>query len=153
MATETATLDIRSFPGTGDTSHLIPRVTSDTAPFWDALNEGKLALQRCANCGKVRYPVAPVCPYCRTSTWSWDPVSGAGSVFSWIRYHKSYQPEFEPLMPYCVLTVQLDAGPRIFGRFVGGTDPAVGQRVTAIGERWPDGRVLPAFITQAEQER
>ena len=53
-------------------------------------------------------------------------------------------------MPYSVLTVQLDAGPRMFGRFASEIEPTIGMRVTAIGERWPDGRVLPAFI--AEQE-
>jgi uncharacterized OB-fold protein len=150
MATEVAGLEIRTFPGTGESSHLIPRVAHDSEPFWAGLSDRQLVLQQCSNCGKSRYPVAPVCPYCRTSTYTWNAVSGAGSVFSWIRYHKVYQPEFEPLMPYSVLTVQLDAGPRMFGRFASEIEPTIGMRVTAIGERWPDGRVLPAFI--AEQE-
>lgn len=152
MATEAVTLEIRSFPGTGETAHLIPRVTSDTIPFWDGLNDGQLVLQHCANCGKSRYPVAPVCPYCRTSTFTWNAVSGAGSVFSWIRYRKSYQPEFEPLMPYSVLSVQLDAGPRMFGRLASQIEPVIGMRVTAIGERWPDDRILPAFIAEQEKQ-
>lgn len=151
MATDATTLEIRTFPGTGETSHLIPRVTSDMVPFWEGLNDGQLVLQHCSACGKPRYPVAPVCPYCRTSAYTWKAVAGAGSVFSWILYHKSYQPEFESLMPYCVLTVQLDAGPRIFGRLASDIQPSIGMRVTAIGERWADGRVLPAFI--AEQEK
>jgi uncharacterized OB-fold protein len=151
MPADATTLEIRTFGGSGETSRLITRITSDTVPFWDGLNEGHLVLQRCSSCGKSRYPVAPVCPYCRTSAYTWNAVSGAGSVFSWIRYHKSYQPEFEPLMPYCVLSVQLDAGPRMFGRLASETQPAIGMRVTAVGERWPDGRVLPAFI--AEQEK
>jgi len=151
MATDTATLEIRAFPGSGESSRLISRVTDDTVFFWDGLNAGQLTLQHCCACGRPRYPVAPVCPYCRTSAHTWKAVSGAGSVFSWIRYHKSYQPEFEALMPYCVLTVQLDAGPRMFGRLAAGIQPTIGMRVTAIGERWSDGRVLPAFI--AEQEK
>jgi uncharacterized protein len=151
MPTDTATLQIRPFPGRGETAHLITRVTTDLAPFWDGLGDGHLVLQRCSACGRPRYPVAPVCPYCRGSAHEWNAVDGGGSVFSWIRYHKSYQPEFEPLMPYCVLSVQLDAGPRIFGRLASATQPEIGMRVTAIGERWSDGRVLPAFIP--EQER
>jgi uncharacterized protein len=151
MATEIAALEVRSFPGKGETSHLITRVTSDIKVFWDGLNDGHLTLQRCSACGKPRYPVAPVCPYCRTSAYTWDAVSGAGSVFSWIRYHKSYQPEFEQLLPYCVLAVQLDAGPRMFGRLTSDVQPTVGMRVTAIGERWSDGRVLPAFNAELEK--
>lgn len=150
MATDAAAFEIRSFPGVGESNHLIARITSDMAPFWDGFNSGQLVLQNCLSCGRSRYPVAPVCPYCRTSAFKWEAVSGAGSVFSWIRYHKSYQPEFEPLMPYCVLSVQLDAGPRMFGRLASPSQPSIDMRVTAIGERWADGRILPAFIEEQE---
>jgi uncharacterized protein len=150
MATDAAAFEIRSFPGVGESKHLITRITSDLAPFWDGLNSGQLVLQNCSSCGRSRYPVAPVCPYCRTSAFKWKTVSGAGSVFSWIRYHKSYLPEFEPLMPYCVLSVQLDAGPRMFGRLASLSQPSTDMRVTVIGERWADGRILPAFIEEQE---
>jgi uncharacterized protein len=150
MATDIPALDVVSFPGTGETAYLIPRVTPDTEAFWDGLNDGRLTLQRCSACGKPRYPVAPVCPYCRTSKYVWDVVSGVGAVFSWIRYHKSYQPEFDQLMPYVVLCVQLDAGPRMFGRLASDVQPEIGMRVTVIGERWADGRVLPAFNSELE---
>lgn len=138
--------EIRDFPGIGDAGKLIVRVTSDLAPYWDGFNDGKIVLQHCASCGRSRNPVAPVCPYCGSSSFDWKPVSHTGAIFSWIRYHKLYLPQFESLMPYCVVSVQLDAGPRMYGRLASETSPKIGMRVQAMGERWADGRVLPAFV-------
>lgn len=150
MATSQASerLDMRPFPGTGDPTYLLPRMTEDVAPYWEALRGGRLLLQECLSCGKRRHPVAPICPYCLSDRFIWQQVAPSGSIFSWIRYHRSYLPEFEQLMPYSVLTVQLDAGPRMFGRFASDVDPEIGARVRAIGEEWPDGHIVPAFIPE-----
>lgn len=142
--------EIRDFPGYGEAGKLIVRITADMAPYWDGFNDGTIVLQHCTSCGKARNPVAPVCPYCATSEYEWRPVAPTGSVFSWIRYHKVYQSEFEQLMPFYVISAQLDAGPRIMGRLASGDKPEIGMQVRAIGERWADGRVLPAFVAAAD---
>ena len=140
-------LTVREFPGSGDPAHLLPPRTGDVAPFWDALREGRLTLQRCRDCGRARFPVAPVCPYCGGRSCDWQPLSGSGTVHSWIRYHRGYLPEFEPLMPYHVLCVALDDGPRMFGRLAGDApDPWIGMPVKAIVERFPGGECVPAFV-------
>lgn len=120
-------------------------VRQDSAPFWEALGEGRFVCQYCARCGKFRFPVAPVCPYCLCVEWSWRSLSGRGVVFSWVRYHRSYLPEFEPLMPYCVLTVELEEGVRMIARHTGELPPAISQPVRLVIERWPDGTHVPTF--------
>jgi uncharacterized OB-fold protein len=71
-------------------------------------------------------------------------------VHSWIRYHRGYLPEFEPLMPYHVLCVALDGGPRMFGRLADdAADPWIGMPVQAIVERFPGGECVPAFVPAA----
>jgi hypothetical protein len=40
-------LPMRAFPGTGELAPLLPPLTEQTAPFFDALGEGRLVLQRC----------------------------------------------------------------------------------------------------------
>jgi uncharacterized OB-fold protein len=140
-------LEITDFPGAGDPSHLLPRRTRLNEPFFTALAERRLLLQRCTACRHARYPVAPACPRCGSTGASWDELSGSGSVHSWIRYRKSYLSEFEPLMPYEVVCVALDDGPRMFGRLVGtGDDPAVGDRVRMVVERLASGQHTIAFI-------
>jgi uncharacterized OB-fold protein len=134
----------RSFPV--DPHGLLPPITSDNAEFWEGLARGALMLQRCSDCGKRRYPIAPVCPHCGKSRWAWRPHDGSGRIFSWVRYHKSYLPEFEDLMPYVVVVVALDDGPRMTGRLLEPHgDPAIGDKVGAVIERWPRGRHVLAF--------
>lgn len=138
------------FPGTGELAPLLPPRTEHSAPFLDALREGRLVLQRCSGCGRVRGHVGPVCPHCGGESSSWETLRGTGTVHSWIRYRRSFLPEFEPLMPYVVLCVNLAEGPRVFGRLVDAdrgeaSDPFPGMPVETVFERWADGGVMYAF--------
>jgi hypothetical protein len=146
-------LALREFPGAGDPAHLLPRRTRDNAPFFDALREGRLALQACASCERLRYPIAPVCPHCGGRESRWRDLSGRGTVHSFVRYRRSYLAEFEPLMPYVVASVELDEGVRIFGRLAeSGDDAAIGMPVRAIVERWPGGECVHAFVAATDGE-
>jgi uncharacterized OB-fold protein len=139
-------LEIRDFAGDGDPGHLLPRRTRQNDPFSAGLAARRLTLQRCGACGHARYPIAPACPRCGSTDSRWDDLRGTGAVHSWIRYRKCYLPEFEPLMPYVVLCVALDAGPRMFGRMADGRgDPAIGDRMRTIVERLPSGGHTIAF--------
>lgn len=139
-------LEERPFPGTGDPSLLLPDRGEDGAPFADGLRARRLVLQRCEGCERLRYPPGPVCPYCGCPRSRWHELSGQGTVHSWIRYHRSYLPEFEPLMPYALLCVALAEGPRIFGRLCdAGSEPRTGMAVRAIVERCPGGGCILAF--------
>jgi uncharacterized OB-fold protein len=141
-------LELREFPGPGDGAALLPPRTPENAPHWEGLRERRLLLQRCGSCARARYPVAPVCPHCGAGEYGWDELSGAGSVHSWVRYRRAYLPQFEPLVPYEVLCVSLEHGPRVFGRLVGesgGGDPEIGTAVQALVERFAGGDCVLAF--------
>ena len=151
MATDSTDvqLEIRAFPGRGDPDSLLPRLSEDNVRFFEALAEGRLELQRCSDCERPRFPVAPVCPHCRGERFSWEALSGRGEVHSWIRYQRPYLDEFAPLMPYCVVCVQLEEKVRIFGRLAQSCpEPKIGMPVQAIVERWPGGRCIHAFIAR-----
>lgn len=138
-------MPVLDFPGAAADARLLPVPTADVAPFEAGLAERLLRLQVCTGCGRVRFPVAPVCPHCGRAGGDWREVDGRGRVHSWARYHRAFAPEFEPLVPYSVLCVELDAGVRLFGRFTAETTPELGQRVQAAVERWPEGRLVLAF--------
>ncbi len=132
-----------------DPEDLLPAITPDNQQFWDALGRGEAIAQNCDGCKRTRYPIVPVCPYCGGTAWNWKTLSGKGTVFSWVRYVRSYLPEFEDLMPYVVLSVQLEEGARMFGRLLDKLDRdapiSIGAPVEMVIERWPDGRHVPAF--------
>jgi len=141
-------LEIRDFPGAGDPTPLLPARTRENAPHRDALHDGRLVLQACAACGRRRHPIAPVCPYCGGRAFAWRECQGDGTVHSWVRFHRSFLAEFEPLMPYDVLCVALAEGPRMFGRLAGGggARPAIGMPVRALVERFRSGECAIAFV-------
>ncbi|MCU1397225.1 MAG: hypothetical protein JWN62_334, partial [Acidimicrobiales bacterium] len=46
-----------------------PATTHDIAFFFDGLNEGKLLIQQCADCGTLRHPPGPMCRNCHSLRW------------------------------------------------------------------------------------
>lgn len=129
-----------------DPADLLPAVTPDSAPFWDGLMQGGLVVQACGGCGRPRFPIAPVCPHCGATAFGWRELSGRGRIFSWVRYHRSFLPEFEDLVPYVVITAQLEEGVRMIGRLLErDVTPASGMAVATVIERWPNGRCVPVF--------
>jgi uncharacterized protein len=115
-----------------------------TGAFWRRLNDGQLAVQRCNNCGYLRWPPGPVCPECLSSTHDWHDLSGRGTVWSLATYHHAFHPSFRDDLPYTVVMVELDEGPVLIGRLVD-TDSAevsVGQRVSATFEDTGVGSTL-----------
>jgi uncharacterized protein len=107
------------------------------------VHAGRLRFQHCPVCGYVRYPVAPRCPECLTPGGIWVFDSGLGTVWSSCVYHRAYNPAFAETLPYAVVLVELDSGPRLISNVLHGdnTAPSVGLRVQASprqvdGDRW-----------------
>jgi uncharacterized OB-fold protein len=65
-------------------------------------------LQRCGNCGLLRYPPTTACPWCMSPKSAWVPVEGKGAVHSYTEVHHAIQPAFKKHTPYLVLLVDLD---------------------------------------------
>lgn len=56
-------------------------------------------------------------------------ASGRGRVYSWVTIHRALDPAFAEDVPYTVLSVDLDEGPRMFGRLCGDAEPHAGDAV------------------------
>jgi uncharacterized OB-fold protein len=90
-----------------------PRITPDNEPFYKALREGRLLLPYCLDCGKPHLPPGPVCPFCFGERVEWRQASGRGRISSWTVVHKAWFPAFAGDIPYNVVQVELDEGPRL----------------------------------------
>jgi uncharacterized OB-fold protein len=106
------------------------------APHWAAARRGDLQFQCCGNCGRFRFPAAPICPGCRSREVDWKSASRHGVVESFCRFHKAYWPGFEAELPYLVVQVRLDCGVRMYSNLVGTAAEAVriGMRIEAVFE-------------------
>jgi uncharacterized protein len=65
-------------------------------------------LQKCDDCGLLRYPPTSGCPWCASANSTWTPVEGKGTVHSYEEVHHAIQPAFKAHTPYMVLLVDLD---------------------------------------------
>jgi hypothetical protein len=61
-----------------------PFVERDSATWWDAVARHELHCARCDDCGAWRWPVRALCARCGSLAWSSTPVSGRGTVASWV---------------------------------------------------------------------
>ena len=104
--------------------------------FWRAVRDGRLEFQRCAACGYLRWPPAPLCPECLAGGGEWTAVDGRGSVWSFGIYEHVYHEAFRGEVPYNVALVELDAGPRLITNLVGLPNEAlrIGMRVLPVFE-------------------
>jgi len=126
---------------------LVPSPTPDTQPYWDGLDEHRLRLQRCADCGKVRHYPRPVCDACWSMHADWVDASGTGTVHSWTITHYAFHPGLKGDLPYILLTVDLPEGVRMNARARGiaAADLRLGMPVRVAFETVKDGLTLPVF--------
>lgn len=112
-------------------------ISTSLAPARDLLAEyregllGKrLLLPECGSCRQLQFPPKTVCQYCHAvGNWEMTEVSGRGRIWSYVIFHKRYLPE-GPETPYDVTVVELDEGPRVFGKILGG-EIVIGAAVQA----------------------
>lgn len=102
--------------------------TDLSQPYWDGVAVGQLRLQSCSACGKVRHYPRLLCDACYDDGVNWITASGHGRIHSWTVAHHPYHPAFVTEVPYTLVLVDLDEGPRAIGRWSGAT-LTIGQTV------------------------
>ena len=56
----------------------------------------------------MRYPPTAACPWCMELGFTWEPVSGRGTIYSYEIVVHAIQPGFKEIAPYPVVLVELD---------------------------------------------
>lgn len=126
----------------------IPTITPELAPFYEGARRGELVLQRCRTCGTYRFPPRELCSQCLSRETEWKPVSGRGEIFSYNVMHQVYHPGFAAEVPYAVVLVKLEEGPKITSNLVGVplSQVRIGMPVRVTFERVSDEVTLPKFV-------
>jgi len=95
-----------------------PVITPETRPFWDAVQNGELHVQRCSGCGKHYFYPRPFCPHCFSDDVAWVQVSGRATLHSYVINHRPVA-GWEAEGPYAIAVVELEEGPRMATSIVG----------------------------------
>ena len=129
------------------TGRYLPFIYPEEIPHWEGLKARTLKLQRCNSCNHVWYPIGPVCPKCLSADFRWDTLSGRGVIHNFVVYHKAWMPFLESRVPYAVVQVQLEEGPRLTTNMMDTTleDVKIGLPVEAVYEDVTDEITLIQF--------
>ena len=129
-------------------------------------------LQKCSDCGVIRYPPGAACHNCGSLDSEWVAVEGKGAVFSYCEVHHAIQPAFKEHVPYMILLVELDTqqgqptpeqGLRVAGNLVtpdGTLAPpevvksiGIGSRVRMVFSDLSDGLSLPQWTLDEDADQ
>jgi uncharacterized protein len=115
--------------------------------FWGKSREHVLVIPECSACGYLFWPIGPVCKRCLSLDIGWHEVSGRGRINSYVVYWKGWSEYLKAIVPYVVVQVELDEGPRLTTNLVDcdRNEAAVGLEVEATWEEVTDEVTLLQF--------
>jgi len=121
-------------------------------PAIEELSTSTFVLEHCDVCGYVRLTGSPRCQHCLSLEAHVVADEGRGSIWSYCVYHRAFDPAFAAALPYNVVLIELDAGPRLISNVldVEADELAVGARVVASIEEVRPGRFLVYFRLDVE---
>ena len=104
----------------------------DSRAYWEAADRNELLLARCGACAHRFFYPRILCPKCGSMEIGQIPCEGGGSIYSFT--HVNYSPYGDfwvAEVPYTVILVDLDEGPRVLSRLISENRAAVkvGDRV------------------------
>ena len=145
---------------------IVPDNDTEWMEFYANARKHKLTMRKCKACGLLRYPPTHACPWCMDLGWTWQEVSGKGTIYSYEVVMHAIQPGFKDATPYVVALVELDeqkAQPnpdeslRIIANLVkpdltmeAEQNVAIGKRVRVVFQDLADHIALPQFTLSDE---
>jgi uncharacterized protein len=96
----------------------LPQIDEESRPFWEALKRRELYIQKCRDCGDLRYHPRAQCTNCLSSNTEWLRSPGRGKVYTFSVTHQNPTPGFREALPYILAYVELDEGVKMLTNLV-----------------------------------
>ena len=97
----------------------LPLINEETRPYWEYCRKHELRMQKCNDCGHIRFPISILCPECHSMDSRWVNLSGKGTIYTYTTYRVAYHPAFKDDIPYVLAVIQLTEGPRMESNIIG----------------------------------
>ena len=117
-----------------------PSVTTETAQFWNQVNEGQLTVPHCKSCGKFHWYPRANCPFCTSDSVELKPAKGTGTIYSFSVARRGKD-------SYIIAYVTLDEGVTMMTNIVNADNAklAIGQPVRVALVESEGGQRVPMF--------
>lgn len=125
----------------------VPVPNPDTAPYWEALKNGKLMLCRCDDTGRWIHPPLERSRYTGGPV-HFEEVSGEGTIYSYIVVRQALVPGRKPPFVVALVDIAEEPGVRLSAFIEAEPDEVhIGQRVRArIVDLGDSGYRIPIFV-------
>lgn len=127
----------------------LPAICDLTRPFWSGARQGRLLMQKCAQCGTVNFHPKPWCIDCGSRELDWTEMKQTGTVYSYTVSHAVAMNYFgwKEELPVILGLIDIDGGARMYAQItdVRPEEVTVGMRVEAHFEPIGDEAGIPKF--------
>jgi len=96
----------------------LPHIDEESRPFWEALQRHELYIQKCRDCGDLRYHPRALCTNCLSSRTEWLRSKGNGKIYTFTVTNQNQAPGFRESLPYVMAWVELDEGVKMLTNIV-----------------------------------
>jgi len=126
----------------------LPRIDEESKGFWEACERGELYVQRCEDCGTIRFYPRGLCPECLSAQTEWLRCAGTGSIYTFTVVYQNQMGGFRDQLPYVLAYVELDEGPRLLTNIEGckPEEVHIGMRVEVRFDEVSPAVTLPKFV-------
>ena len=129
----------------------VPVPDAASQPFFDAAAQGRLLIKHCPACARWLAPAVETCDACHSAALEWREASGRGMLYSFVIQHQVLHPGFAGRVPYNVIVVELEEGPRLHGNYAGdNADLRVDMPLRVIFERMGEVSV-PKWVADSQR--
>lgn len=91
----------------------VPVPAQEDLPYWEGLRRRELVLHRCDACGALRQRAELLCGDCGGESFTWTPLSGRGTLYSYAVARRTWVRGFDAQLPYVIVAVSVAEWPAL----------------------------------------
>ena len=96
----------------------LPHIDEENRPWWEAAQRHELYIQKCRDCGDLRFHPRALCTSCMSSRTEWVRCKGGGKIYTFTVTNQNQAAGFRESLPYVMAWVELDEGVKMMTNIV-----------------------------------
>lgn len=96
----------------------LPHIDEENRPWWEATQRHELYIQKCRDCGDLRFHPRALCTNCQSSNTEWVKCKGTGHIYTFTVTNQNGASGFRDSLPYVLAWVELDEGVKLMTNIV-----------------------------------
>jgi uncharacterized protein len=96
----------------------LPHIDEESRPWWEAAQRHELYIQKCRDCGDLRFHPRTLCTSCLSSRTEWVRCKGTGKIYTFTVTNQNQAAGFRDSLPYVMAWVEVDEGLKMLTNIV-----------------------------------